>query len=107
MRKRDIDAVYRLGGAIGGDRCVFHARPNGLPHPRLGMAVSRRHGNAPDRNKIKRRIREAFRLDLPRWPVGFDVVVIPRVGRADFSVEEMRAAFSRFVERALRRWADR
>ena len=102
-RKRDFDAVFRTGVAIGDEWFVFHARPNDLGHPRLGLAVSRRHGDAPTRNRIKRRLREAFRLDLPGWTLALDVVVIPRPGAAHVSVAEMREAFVRFQERAARR----
>jgi len=49
--------------------------PNGLNHNRLGLAVSRRFGNAVQRNKIKRRLREAFRLTQHALPTGFDLVI--------------------------------
>lgn len=48
---------------------------NGLAHPRLGLAVSRRFGNAVHRNRVKRRLREAFRLLQHDLPAGFDFVV--------------------------------
>ena len=54
------------------------ARPNELDHPRLGLSVSRRVGTAPRRNKIKRLLRESFRLmqhDLPR---GYDLLIVVR-----------------------------
>jgi len=53
-------------------------RPNGLPHARLGLAVSRRAGNAVRRNRIKRMLREAFRLHRHEWPGGLDLVVMTK-----------------------------
>lgn len=52
------------------------AAPNDLPHHRLGLVVSRRVGNAVARHKIKRMLREAFRLIQADWPGGYDLVVI-------------------------------
>ncbi|MEM6260420.1 MAG: ribonuclease P protein component [Planctomycetota bacterium] len=52
------------------------ALPNEQPHHRLGMTVSRRVGNAVKRHKIKRLLREAFRLNQASWPGRYDLVVI-------------------------------
>jgi ribonuclease P protein component len=57
---------------------TLYMRPNELGHLRLGLSVSRTVGTAPRRNRIKRLLREAFRLmqhDLPR---GYDLVIVVR-----------------------------
>ena len=48
--------VQRAAGPL-----VIFSRPNDLPHPRLGLSVGRRAGNAVTRNRVKRLLREAFR----------------------------------------------
>ena len=70
-------------------------RPNGLPHSRLGITVPARVGKAVLRNRLKRRLREAFRLNRVDLPRGWDILVNPRVGLA-------KAPFAT-VERELRR----
>jgi ribonuclease P protein component len=57
---------------------TLYALPNQLDHPRIGLSVSRRVGNAVRRNRIRRLLREAFRhmqYDLPR---GYDLVIVVR-----------------------------
>ena len=44
---------------------------------RLGMTVGKKFGNAVKRNRIKRLIREFFRLDKQRIPVGYDILISP------------------------------
>jgi ribonuclease P protein component len=53
-------------------------RPNGLDYHRLGLSVPRRVGPAVARVRIKRRLREAFRLSQHDWPGGYDLVVVVR-----------------------------
>jgi ribonuclease P protein component len=55
-----------------------YAAPNDLLHPRLGISISRRVGTAPRRNRIKRLLREAFRLHQYDLPVGYDLVITVR-----------------------------
>lgn len=51
------------------------ARRNGLDHPRLGLAISRRSAaRAVDRNRIKRVVRESFRLNFSHLQ-NVDIVV--------------------------------
>lgn len=49
---------------------------------RLGLAVSRKVGNAVQRNHVKRRVRCWFRQNRPDLPAGRDLVVIARPGAA-------------------------
>jgi len=75
-RRAEFTRIYEQGTRF---RCRFmtcFALQNGLSGPRLGIAASRKIGNAVTRNRAKRRIRELF---LARKPLkAIDIVVIPR-----------------------------
>ncbi len=81
----EFKAVYdaRLKAPKG--PIVVFVKPNGLGHPRLGLSVGRRVGNAVTRNAIKRRLRDAFRLVAADWAgehPGLDIVIAARSGRS-------------------------
>jgi len=76
----EFDAVFREGGRCGDDLLVVHARPNGGPEPRLGLAVGKVVGGAVVRNRIKRLLREAFRLHRGELPPAHDLVVVAKAG---------------------------
>lgn len=80
-RRADISRVFNDGRRAAGRALAVLAAANGLGHPRMAVTVSRRHGNAVRRNRIKRLCREAFRHNRHLLPQGFDYVILPRTGR--------------------------
>ena len=77
-RPPDFKAVYDARCFSNDAWLGVSIKSNGLPHARVGLSVSRRYGNAVRRNRLRRLYREAFRLDRPELPSGYDVVMIPR-----------------------------
>jgi ribonuclease P protein component len=70
--------------------CVL---PNDLGHARLGLAVSRKVGGAVVRNRVKRRLREAFRRLRPELG-GVDLVVLASPEAARASAAELAEALA-------------
>ena len=79
-RAADYQRAYRQRVSVADPCIVIFGHPNGLPHPRLGLSVSRKVGGAVVRNRWKRLLREAFRLTRPQLPAEIDLIVIPRAG---------------------------
>ncbi len=76
--RREFDHVFSQKARAGNDVLLVYGARNSYEYPRLGLTVSRKVGKATRRNRWKRLIREAFRLNRHRLPQGVDLVVIPR-----------------------------
>lgn len=76
--EKEFDAVFREGASAADPLLVVHALPNGRPEPRLGLAVGKGVGGAVVRNRVKRLLREAFRLHRGELPPSHDLVAVAR-----------------------------
>lgn len=79
-KQAEFDRIYAARNYAADDVLVVNGCANGLPHPRLGLSVSKKVGNAVARNRWKRLIREAFRLSREQLPAGIDLVARPQKG---------------------------
>src|SRR5437868_2107312 len=70
--------VYRDGRSWTTSLLILRASPNGLPHSRIGYTTSKRIGSAVSRNRVKCRLREAFRAHAACLAPGWDLVLIAR-----------------------------
>ena len=67
--------VYDARMSVRAGPIIVYGCPNGGERTRLGLSVSRRVGNAVRRNRIKRRLREAFRHTRADLPHAYDLVI--------------------------------
>jgi ribonuclease P protein component len=103
---RDFDRAFREGASAGDDRLVVHARPNGGPHPRLGLAVGKGVGGAVVRNRVKRLLREAFRRSRGSLPPAHDLVVVAKPGGSGpWTLEEAERSLLGLAAKAAERLA--
>lgn len=90
LRTADFDRALRSGRRISSDYLALFVSDNGLGRPRVGLAVSRKLGNAVIRNRIKRRLRELVRPLLSRAEGGRDVVIVARTRAVDAEFARLR-----------------
>jgi ribonuclease P protein component len=95
---RQFRAVYDGGRRVFSGPLAVWGRRNGLQHCRLGLAVPRHVGNAVTRNRIRRRLRESFRLIQHELPAGYDLVINVR-RHEPLPGEEYREALKRAAKK--------
>jgi len=88
VRRAEFEAVYRGGQRRSSASFVVFFLPNGRAESRFGISVKRALGKATVRSRIRRRVREIFRLHRRELPAGWDIVVHPRgpVARLRFAL---------------------
>jgi ribonuclease P protein component len=86
LNKAEYDYVFKKAQKIVTSDFIVLYRSNNLGHARLGLALSKKMiAKAHDRNRVKRLIRESFRLrQLPDLDIIF--LAKPGVAKQDNSV---------------------
>jgi ribonuclease P protein component len=69
--------LYHTGGQANG-YLILYARKNRTSTNRVGITVSKKLGKAHIRNRIRRRLREVYRLNESKFQPGWDIVVVAR-----------------------------
>ena len=70
--------LYRKGRSLANSFLVLYCRENGSAENRLGLTVSAKLGCAVRRNKVRRRLREIYRLNEEKFLPGHDLVIVVR-----------------------------
>jgi ribonuclease P protein component len=89
--KKNIDfgKVYRKGKSRANRQLVLYILSNGTDKNRLGISVSKKVGNSVVRHRVKRLIKEAYRLNESAFARGYDLVFIARTDAAGKTYEEI------------------
>ncbi len=81
LRKNsDFQAVYKSGKSYANKYLVIYTSKNGTDRNRLGISVSKKVGNSVVRHRIKRLVKESYRLHEQMFNSGLDIAVIARQG---------------------------
>ena len=79
---------------------VLYARKNGTDTNRVGVTVSKKLGHAVVRNRIRRRVREVYRLNESQFSAGWDIVVVARSRCQTVPFEKLTQSYLALAEKA-------
>ena len=91
--------AYHRGKTAADSRLALYVRRNGQKSNRLGLTVSTKLGHAVVRNRVRRRLREIYRLNEDRLNSGCDVVVVARVRAASSDYHQLEKSFLRLADK--------
>jgi len=102
-KPREFEAVYTARFKAADGVLLLFLRQNEQGRTRIGLSVSRKHGGAVVRNRLKRWLREAFRLEQHQLPAGIDLVAIP-LDASRGSLAAYRSSLVSLTRRLIRRF---
>ena len=91
--------LYHTGGIANGF-LVLYARKNRTEGNRVGVTVSKKLGKAHIRNRVRRRIREVYRLNEELFQSGWDIVVVARTKAIDAGFQDLTKAYLALARKA-------
>ena len=91
--------LYRTNGQANG-HLVLYARRNRTSTNRVGITVSKKLGHAVVRNRVRRRLREVYRLNEDKFQSGWDIVVVARTRAIHADFQQLVEAYLSAAEKA-------
>ena len=91
--------AYYKGKTAADGNLALYVRRNGRRDNRLGLTVSTKVGHAVVRNRVRRRLREIYRLHEDKLISGVDVVVVARVRSAASRYSQLESSFLKLAGR--------
>lgn len=85
--------LYHRGSTAGNRLLVLYCLRNGKGFNRIGITVSAKLGHAVVRNRVRRRLREVYRLHEAHFRPGFDIVVVARSRAVEAEFADLTSAY--------------
>ena len=92
--------LYQRGKSAAGGTMVLYCRKNKLDHNRLGLTASTKLGHAVVRNRVRRRLREVYRLNEEKFQPGWDIVVVARSRSVEAKFPRLEEAYLALAKKA-------
>lgn len=96
---KEFHRVYKRGKSVVNRFVVMYWLPNKLGVNRIGISVSKKVGNAVTRNRVKRLIREVYRVNGEGIRQGYDIVFVARVRTNQATYQDIKRAMKTVMKK--------
>ena len=97
-KNMEFKEIYKYGKNYWNKNLILYIRKNNLEETRVGFTISKKMGNAVTRNKIRRRMKEAYRLNFYNVKEGYDLIFIPKKHIIDISYGELENSIKHIIK---------
>ena len=103
LKRNEFLQLSKLGRKLHNENFIVIYAPGHFGRSRLGITVTKKVGNAVTRNRIKRLVREYFRVNRDLLSGDWDINVIAKKKAADLSSEKIFGSLCNIFERISNR----
>ncbi len=99
-KNTEFRAIYRRGKSFSNHLLVLYVHKNRKNLNRIGISVSKKVGKSVTRNRVKRLIKESYRLNNGGLITGYDLVFIARSASSEKNYNEISEAVKHLLKKA-------
>lgn len=98
---RDFQRVYKRSKNYWNRHFTVLMKKNGSK-TRVGFSITKKYGNAVQRNRIKRQLREIVRINRQALREGYDMIIIPKKNTFDMKYSDLEKSYQHLLSLAFR-----
>lgn len=101
LKKRyQFNYVYKSGEHFSGEHIVLYVASSKTKNIKVGLAVTKKVGHAVVRNKVRRRLREIIKKQVPNLKQNNNIIVVARDNITEASFEKLSNEFLKLIKKA-------
>jgi len=98
-KNHEFRKLYNKGKSVGSQLIVIYCLKNYKTNNHLGITVSKKIGGAVQRNRVRRQLKEIYRINEEKLIIGYDIVIVARVKSRFSEYRELEASVISLLKR--------